>query len=197
MSDSETTVSEEVLAEAEKVLAEVEQQWGEEEARVEPLIVDPLTPRDDSYPASAEEFFDEFYRYVAGASVTDSEGRLLCVYSPARDEWETPGGVGEPNETPADTARRETLEESGIESEITGLLFTRLMEIDLGGPEPLPIPVAVFTARQTGGEELDGPDLEESEEVSDVRWFELNELPADLRGYEWKHSHLESLNDQN
>lgn len=196
MDNHEATVREEVLAEAEEVLAEVEHRWEEEETRVGPITVNPLLPRDDSYPASAEEFFDEFYHYVAGASVTDDEGRLLCIYSPARDEWETPGGMGEPKETPAETARRETLEESGIESEITGVLFTRLMEIDLGGPEPLPVPVAGFTARRTGGKELDGTDLEENEEVTDVRWFEPDELPTGLREYEWKHPYIESLSDQ-
>lgn len=190
-----SAVRDDVLAQAEEVLAGVERRWDKEETRVAPIVVDTFPDDDDSFPESAEAYFDRFYPYAAGAVVTDQAGRLLCVYSPARDEWETPGGAGEPDETPAETAQRETFEESGIETEITGVLLTRLMEIRLDAPETLPIPIAVFTAQPIGGELLDGTELEQNDEVTDIMWFGPKELPTNLRGYEWKHAYLETLTD--
>ena len=196
MDDHErAAVREDVLSHAQSVFADIEDRWGEVDTRAEPLIVDTFPDDDDSFPASAEEYIKRFYPYAAGAVVTNDEGRLLCIYSPLREEWETPGGAGEPDETPAETARRETREESGIEVEITGVLLTRSMEVRLNAPETLPIPVAVFTARRTGGDELAGVPLEENDEVTDIAWFGPDDLPTDLRGYEWKHAHLESLAD--
>lgn len=191
--DERSTVRDDVLTHAESVINNVERRWDENETRVEPIPVNPFPDDDDSYPPSAEAYFERFYPYAAGAVVTNENGRLLCVYSPARDEWETPGGAGEPNEIPSETARRETLEESGIEAEITGVLLTRLMEVRLEAPETLPIPVVVFTAQPTGGEVLEGSELEQNQEVTDIAWFGPDDLPTELRGYEWKHSYLESL----
>ena len=185
-------VRDEVINRAEKVLSGVKQRW-EEITRIDPITVTPLQPHDGTFPKSADEYFGDFYPYAAGAAVTDSKGRLLCVYSPHRGEWETPGGAGEPGENPADTARRETLEESGIECEITGPLCARLMEVDLGFPETLPIPVMTFTARPVGGTELAGSDIEDHDEITDLRWFGHDELPTHVREYDQKHAHLQSL----
>ena len=193
--DERSTVRDDVLTHAENVIGDVERRWDEKDTRVESITVDTFPDDDDSFPASAEAYFERFYPYAAGAVVTDENDQLLCVYSPARDEWETPGGAGEPNEIPSETAHRETIEESGVEAEITGVLLTRLMEIRLDAPETLPIPVVVFTGRPTGGEVLEGSELEQNHEVTDIAWFGPDELPTDLRGYEWKHSYLESLTD--
>lgn len=182
-----------VTTRAESVLAGVEERWGEF-ARLDPLEVTPLSQRDGSFPASAEAFFEEFYPYAAGTAVTDGEGRLLCIYSQVRDEWETPGGSGEAGETPAETARRETREETGIEPEITGALCGRLMAVDLGAPETLPIPVVTFTARPAGGEELAGEAIDEHGEITDIAWFGPDEVP-EIREYEQKRAFLESIAD--
>ena len=185
-------VREDVLDHAENVLADVESRWGDL-TRLDPIFVEPLSDDNHSFPESAEAFLDRFYPYASGAVVTDEEERLLLVYSPARDEWETPGGAGEPNETPAETARRETVEESGIECDLTGVLFVQLMEINLDAPETLPIPIISFTGVRSGGEELSGDDIENHEEITDLAWFGPDELPTEVRNYEQKHSHLRSL----
>ena len=195
MNDSDrAAVRNDALGRAEGVFADVERRWGSA-ARLDPLPVTPLSDDNDSFPASVEEFHDRFYPYAAGATVVDTNGQLLCVYSPARDEWETPGGAGEPGETPAETARRETLEETGIECEITDALFIQLMEIALDAPERLPIPVIGFTARRAGGDELAGTDIERHDEITDLAWFGPDELPTELRNYGQKHAHLVSLAD--
>lgn len=152
------SVSEAVRRRAEGTLADLDERWDFE--RIAPLLVEPMPNHDSpTYPETADEFEDKFYPYAAGAVVANDNAELLCVRNPVR-EWETPGGAGELDEVPAETARRETLEETGIESEMTGVLFARLMNVDLGGPDPLPIPVIVFTAEPTGGSELsEGVDL--------------------------------------
>jgi 8-oxo-dGTP pyrophosphatase MutT (NUDIX family) len=185
-----TAVREQVLQHAENVLAGVGRRWGSV-TRLDALPVEPLSG-ENSFPASADAFHDRLYPYAAGASVVDAEGRLLCVYSPARDEWETPGGAGEAGETPAETARRETQEETGIECEITDVLFAQSMELSLDAPERLPIPVVGFTARPVGGDELAGADVERHDEITDLAWFDADELPTELRNYEQKHAHLVS-----
>lgn len=185
-------VREDVLRHTEDVLTDVESRW-RDITRLDPLFVEPFPDDDHSFPKSAEAFLDRFYPYAAGAVVTDEEDRLLCVYSPARDEWETPGGAGEPNETPAKTARRETIEESGIECNLTGVLFVQLMEINLDASESLPIPIISFTGVRTGGEELSGGGIEDHEEITDLAWFGPDELPTEVRNHEQKHSYLLSL----
>ncbi|EMA48292.1 MutT/NUDIX family protein [Halococcus morrhuae DSM 1307] len=193
MNDADrAAVRENAVQHAESVLTTVEDRWGNV-PHLDALPVEPLSAG-DSFPASAEAFHDRFYPYAAGASVVD-EGRLLCVYSPARDEWETPGGAGETGETPAETARRETEEETGIDCEITDVLFAQTMELRLDAPERLPIPVVGFTARPVGGDELVGVEVERHDEITDLTWFEPDELPSELRNYERKHAHLVSCSE--
>lgn len=190
-SDRRAAIRQEVLERAEEVLAGVADRWGEFE-RSDPLEVVPLPGQDPTFPESADAFFEEFYSYAAGTVVTDDQGRLLCLYSEVRDEWETPGGAGDPGETPAETARRETREETGVEVELLDVLHARFMEVDLGEPETLPIPVVGFTARPVGGDQLQGEAIENHDEISDLAWFSSEELP-EIREYEKKLSYLQSL----
>lgn len=46
--------------------------------------------------------------------VRDAAGAFAAVYSVLRDQWGSPGGGREPDEDPADTAVRETYEETGL-----------------------------------------------------------------------------------
>lgn len=195
-SDERAAVRAEVVSDAEEVIENVERRW-DDVPRLDPLSVTPLTDRgDDYFPESAAAFREEFYPYAAGAVVTDDQNRLLCVYSPARDEWETPGGAGEPGEVPAETARRETFEETGVECEITDALFVHPMELDLGIPETLPIPVVVFTGRPIDSDgELSGAEIESHEEITDLTWFDAEELPRELRDYEQKYEYLKTLTE--
>ena len=190
-SDERAAIRAEVLERAESVLAGIEDRWGEL-TRIDPLEVVPLPHSDDTFPDSVEAFFEEFYPYASGTAVTNDDGELLCVYSPARKEWETPGGAGEVGETPAETARRETVEETGIECEITGVLHARLMEVNLGEPETLPIPVATYAGRPVGGEAFAGEEIEDHGEITDLAWFGPEELP-EVREYEQKYEYLASL----
>lgn len=71
--------------------------------------------------ASAPE---DLYRY---ASVWCRRDGTVLLVQPSVDEgWCGPGGTWEPGESLAETARRETREETGIDVELTGVLEVRL-----------------------------------------------------------------------
>lgn len=71
---------------------------------------DPNAPRANSIVPAAMAF------------VQDDEGRILMIHRTDNDLWALPGGAQDIGETIAQTAARETLEETGIDIEITGLV---------------------------------------------------------------------------
>ncbi|WP_255767578.1 hypothetical protein [Haladaptatus halobius] len=77
--------------------------------------------------------------------------------------------------------------------DITGALFVKVMELSLGVPETLPIPVIGFAARRTDGDELAGDELETHGEIADIAWFGPDELPTEIREFEQNRAHLRSL----
>ncbi|WP_254663298.1 NUDIX domain-containing protein [Haladaptatus sp. W1] len=58
---------------------------------------------------------------------------------------------GETEESVAETAERETREETGIECDVTDLLFTETLRFDYGNGVPVPVLQAGFVARRVGG----------------------------------------------
>ncbi|WP_205326993.1 NUDIX domain-containing protein [Glycomyces sp. YM15] len=56
------------------------------------------------------------------AFVTDSEGRVLLIQRSDNGDWALPGGGHDLGERIADTAVRETKEETGLDIEITGVI---------------------------------------------------------------------------
>lgn len=57
---------------------------------------------------------------VAGAVVRE-DGRVLAIRRSDNGRWELPGGVLEIDEAPEEGARREVLEETGVEVEVQRL----------------------------------------------------------------------------
>ncbi|GAA4437063.1 hypothetical protein GCM10023148_43730 [Actinokineospora soli] len=53
---------------------------------------------------------------AAGALFTDRLGRILLVEPTYKPDWEIPGGVVEPGETPWEACRREVMEELSLET---------------------------------------------------------------------------------
>jgi 8-oxo-dGTP pyrophosphatase MutT (NUDIX family) len=111
----------------------------------------------------------------------DAAGRILLVRSCETGRWQTIGGAVEPDEAPADAARREALEEAGVTLELGAVLAV------LGGPEyrvtypngdRVAYVVSVFDARISAGEPH--PD---GEEISEIAWWKSSELDSvDLDG---------------
>ena len=116
----------------------------------------------------------------AGALVA-LDGRFLLVrraVEPFRGSWDIPGGFCDGEELPIDTARREVLEETGLDIEIVDLLG---MWIDrYGEPEPGTPPTATlniyYVARPSGSADV----RFDRGEVSEVGWFGPDTVPSDL-----------------
>lgn len=119
----------------------------------------------------------ELRRIGAGAAIIDEEGRILLVrhtYGPLN--WELPGGLGKPFESPVETALREVREETGlvvVVEWLSGVYYDRevdnhhfmfacaapvghvprvtspeVSECAFWAPESLPRPISDFTIRR-------------------------------------------------
>ena len=103
--------------------------------------------------------------------VERADGRVLLVrQSYRRGGGGFPGGLLGRGEEPADAARRELREELGVDVELEGLpvvvIDTDMRRVDV-----------VFSARLAPGS-ADGEIRGRSPEITDVRWFAPDDLPA-------------------
>lgn len=102
--------------------------------------------------------------------VVDEAGRLLLIHRTDNDNWALPGGALDLGESLPDAAIRETLEETGVRAEITGLsgIYTDPRHVILytSNDEARQEFSVVFVARPVGGEPTP------SDESSEVRWVE-------------------------
>jgi 8-oxo-dGTP pyrophosphatase MutT (NUDIX family) len=111
--------------------------------------------------------------------VWDDDGRLLLVRGADSGTWQVIGGGVEPDESPSDAARREAIEEIGVEVSLTAIRAV------IGGPrfhhtypngDRVAFVSTVFDARIVGGEPV--PD---DDETTEVAWFARAELAAGAR----------------
>jgi ADP-ribose pyrophosphatase YjhB (NUDIX family) len=110
---------------------------------------------------------------AASAVVTDEQGRILLHRRSDNDRWSLPGGAMELGESIAGCAVRETLEETGFEVEVTGIVGTysnpgHVFAYDDG--EVRQEFSVCFAARVVGG----APRV--SEESTEVAWFRPEEI---------------------
>lgn len=110
----------------------------------------------------------------ANVIVTGDDGRILLIRRTDNDNYSLPGGALDLGESIADTAVRETEEETGIRCEVTGLvgIYTNphhVIEYTSNGEVRQEFSV-VFTARTVGGT------LATSSESSEVVWMAANEM---------------------
>lgn len=109
--------------------------------------------------------------------VKNSKGQFLMQKRPAHrhvdpNMWSIHGGVADAGETSLEAAKRETLEEIGLKIENPVLVYQN--------PEPDPWGgmVDVWLAHS----EVNIEDLTlQSSEVSDVRWFDMDELNSYIK----------------
>jgi 8-oxo-dGTP pyrophosphatase MutT (NUDIX family) len=159
---------------------------GDSEAYMrDPHPVDPPAhARDDDFPATVDEQLERLPG-VGGLVVFDDEDRVLGVkqgYGEG-DVWVNPGGAQDPGEPLAETAVRETREETNIEAEVTDVLYARDFAFDYGGPERVHVPLVVFTGRRVAGRRA-APLVRVSTgepEIEDVQWFAADDLPTNFR----------------
>src|SRR5258707_3742160 len=110
-------------------------------------------------------------------AVTNDAGEVLLIRRSDNDNWALPGGAVDLGESLTQAAVRETLEESGIECQVTGLsgIYTdpgHILLYTSNGEARQEFSI-VLTARATGGQPTP------SSESSEVRWT----APADLGTY--------------
>ncbi len=104
------------------------------------------------------------------AAIFDDQGRILLMDRVDGSGWCLPCGWVEPNERPADTAVRETKEETGLEVEVRRLVgvFSRLASQTTGLHS---MSAVVHLCDVTGGE------LTLSHEGLGLRYWHLDEVP--------------------
>ena len=113
---------------------------------------------------------------AAGVVPLDEDGRALLVRQADDGKWGILGGAIDPDEAPADAARREALEEAGVEVELVALHAV------VGGPrfrmyypngDVVSYVGVIYEGRVTGGAPC--PD---GDEILETGWFSASELFA-------------------
>jgi ADP-ribose pyrophosphatase YjhB (NUDIX family) len=108
--------------------------------------------------------------------VVDAEGRALLgrrARAPRAGLWDVLGGFMEPDETPEEAVRRELLEEIGIECTVGRYLGGFVDTYGEVGDESEATLNLAYECRIGDGEP------EAADDVSELRWFAAEELPAD------------------
>ncbi|MGW4439752.1 NUDIX domain-containing protein [Streptomyces sp. NPDC004596] len=116
---------------------------------------------------------------AAAALFRDAEGRVLLVEPNYREGWALPGGTVESDdgESPRQGARRETLEEIGLDREPG-----RLLAVDwVVGPGRPPLVAYLYDGGVLTGAEFEAIRLQE-EELLSWRLVPREDLPAHLPG---------------
>lgn len=106
--------------------------------------------------------------------IWDEQGRVLLVRHAHNGQWGTVGGMVEPDEAPADAARREALEEVGVTVQLDGIRGA------IGGPDhritypngdQCSVVAVVYDATI-----IEGTITPDDHEVLEARWFSLDDL---------------------
>lgn len=118
--------------------------------------------------------FVHFIDPKVGAGVlVEQEGKVILVRRaviPAIGSWCLPSGFVEYDESPAEAAVRECLEETGLHVELTGVLDVSQYVSDLRGPGI----IILYQGQIIGGQPSPGDD------ASEVGMFGHDELPTDI-----------------
>lgn len=136
----------------------------------------------DLPPAEVRARFSEEVGHItpkvsADAAVFDGEGQILLQLRSDDSMWCLPSGYTEPNESPRETAIRETREETGLTVEPVDLIEVNTRKPGEYGPHCLVAHLYLCTI--TGGE------LKTSHEGESLQYWSLEEVP------EWHKNHEE------
>jgi ADP-ribose pyrophosphatase YjhB (NUDIX family) len=138
-----------------------------------PLAREPVPPdhREQSVCVRCRFVFYLNPKVVAG-TIPERDGRVLLTrrsINPGRGLWTFPGGFVDYGESVTDAAMRETLEETGLHVELTGLLNVYTYP---GTPV-----IIVYRARVTGGT------LTQCSENDALEWVNAEDIPWDALAF--------------
>lgn len=119
----------------------------------------------------------------AEAAIFDADDRILLQRRADDGTWSLPGGYTAPNESPAETAVRETAEETGLHVEPTDLVGVYTRRPGEYGPHGLVIHLYGCTR-------VEG-DLEVSHEGTDLSYWRIDDVPV------WHTNHETLASDAN
>lgn len=140
---------------------------------------------DDPAPGSREGFTAMLNsqlptkRVIAQGLVHDEHGRMLLCELTYKRDWDLPGGVVDPGESPAACLVRELREELGIEVEVLGLRAVNWLTPWLGWADAVTF---VFDVAPLTKEVLAGVTLLERE-LNGIHWVGLDEAAAHVAPY--------------
>ncbi|WP_232701765.1 NUDIX domain-containing protein [Halobacterium wangiae] len=173
-----------VAERTDRVLADLRADWGTTRT-VDTLEFGPRSFDPDEPPATVE---DQLERIGGIASVivfyTATREETVLVYNPG-GFWEPPGGVVERDQTPADAARAEAREETGLDVELTDLLYTGRIEFQYANGASVPLPLAQFVGHRVDGSleiEREGSDHPGVTRATGL--FDAATLPEDAREHD-------------
>jgi ADP-ribose pyrophosphatase YjhB (NUDIX family) len=123
-------------------------------------------------PVCPECGFVQYLNPAPGAGVVVLRGREVCLvkrrFAPKQGEWSLPTGFMEWDEDVQLTARREALEETGLE-----VRLTELYAVESGIlPPDIPVLVVFYRAEETGGV------LQAGDDAAEVGFFEVGHWPG-------------------
>lgn len=135
------------------------------------LPTDPSNPHASQSCGACGATYYHNSKPTAGALILRDDQILLAerAIEPFRGYWDIPGGFLEPGEHPADGARREALEETGLQIAIADSPFAIM--IDRYGESQDYTLNLYYVATVIGGE------AQPADDVASLRWFPLNALP--------------------
>jgi len=85
------------------------------------IMGDPATDTPAGYTHMLDSVLPK-KRLISHVVMSDRDGRILLCKTTFKRDWELPGGIVEPGENPVEAARREVLEEIGVDIEVGRLL---------------------------------------------------------------------------
>ena len=112
--------------------------------------------------------------------ILKKENQILLVQRHNTDwasgYWNFPGGLLEENETLTAAATRETAEEVGVRVNPADFIFSHILHVRANNKNTQDIIGFYFIAKKWNGT----IENKEPHRHSNVAWFDLNELPADI-----------------
>lgn len=113
-------------------------------------------------------------RLIAHALVRDEAGRILLCETSFKQDWELPGGIVEPGESPRAGCSREMVEEMGISPELGGVLVVDWLRPYRGWEDA----VELVFATSVVSEETKDRMRPDGQEILQLHWVTLTEAQA-------------------